>query len=88
MKFSTAILTNNKNQSKWKKKHFIKSYGLPRGLSGKESACLAGDMGLFSGLGRSSGEGNGNPFQYSCLGNPMDREAWWATVHEIAKSQT
>ena len=45
-------------------------------------------MGLISGLGRSSRGGNGTPLQYSCLENPMDRGAWWATVHEVAKSQT
>ena len=55
---------------------------------GKESACNVGDMGLIPGLGRPSGEGNGNPLQYSCLENSMDRGAWWATVHEMAKSQT
>ena len=48
---------------------------LPRWLSGKESACQAGDVGRIPGLGRSPGEGNGNPSQYSCLGNPMDRAA-------------
>ena len=47
----------------------------------KESACNAGDQGLIPGLGRSTGEGNGKPLQYSCLGNPRDRGAWWATVH-------
>ena len=46
----------------------------------------AGDAGAIPGLGRSPGEGNSNPLQYSCLGNPMDRGAWWATVHGIAKS--
>ena len=46
------------------------------------------NSGSIPGLGRSSGEGNGNPIQYSCLGNPMDSEAWWATVHRVAKSQT
>ena len=46
------------------------------------------DMGLIPGLGRSSGGGHGNPLQYFCLENPMDREAWWATVHRITKSQT
>ena len=46
------------------------------------------DEGSIPGLGRSPGEGNGNPLQYSCLENPMDREAWWATVHGVAKSQT
>ena len=46
------------------------------------------DTGSIPGSGRSPGEGNGNPLQYSCLENPMDREAWWATVHGIARSQT
>ena len=46
------------------------------------------DMGLIPGLGRSPGEGNGNPLEYSCLENPVDREAWWATVHRVAKSWT
>ena len=57
-------------------------------LSGKESACNAGDSGSIPGSGRSPGEGSGNPLQYSCLGNPMDRGAWWATVHGVAKSRT
>ena len=47
-----------------------------------------GDPGLIPGLGRSPAEGNGNPLQYSCLGNPMDRRAWWATVHGGAQNQT
>ena len=47
-----------------------------------------GDMGQIPRLGRSSGEGNGNPIQYSCMGNPMDREAWWVTVHGVKKSRT
>ena len=59
--------------------------GFTGGLSGKESPCKAGDMGLIPGLGRSHGEGNGNPFQDSCLGNPMDRGAWQATVHGVTK---
>ena len=50
--------------------------GLPQWLSGKESACDAGNMGSIPGLGRSPGEGNGNALRYSCLGNPMDRGAW------------
>ena len=65
--------------------------GLPRWLSGKEYAIDAGDegdAGLICGLGRSPGEGNGNPFQYSCLENPMDRGAWQATVHGVTKNQT
>ena len=48
----------------------------------------AGDVGLMSGSGRSSGEGNGNPLQYFCLENPMERGTWWATVHRVAKSWT
>ena len=54
----------------------------------KASACNAGDLGSIPGLGRPPGEGNDNPLQYSCLENPMDRGAWWATVHGIAKSRT
>jgi len=58
------------------------------GSDGKESACNAGDPGLVPGSGRSPGEGNGNPLQYSCLKNTMDRGASWAIVHGVAKSQT
>ena len=54
----------------------------------KHLACNAGDLSLIPGLGRSSGEGNGNSLQYSCLENPKDRGVWWATVHEVAKSRT
>ena len=60
----------------------------PGGSDGKESACSAGDLGLIPGSGRSLGEGNGYPFLYSCLENPMDKGAWWAAVHGVAKSQT
>ena len=52
------------------------------GSDSKESTCNAGDLGLIRGLGRSPGGGHGNPLQNSCLENPMDRGAWWATVHE------
>ena len=45
----------------------------------------SGDAGLIPGSGRSPGGGNGNPLQYSCLGNPMGREAWWATIHEVTE---
>ena len=61
-----------------------KHSGLPWRLYGKGSASNAGDRGSIPGAGRSPGEGNGNPLQYSCLGNPMDRGAWRATVHGIA----
>ena len=60
----------------------------PGGSEVKASARNAGDPGSIPGLGRSPGEGNGNPLQYSCLGNPMEGEAWLATVHRVAKSWT
>ena len=60
--------------------------GVPWWLSGKESACNAGDLGLIPGSERSPGGGHGNPLQYSCWENPMDSGAWWATVHEVAES--
>ena len=62
--------------------------GFPGGSDGKESACNAGDVGLILGLGRSPGEGNGNPLQYSYLENPMDRGVWRDTDHGVAKSLT
>ena len=61
---------------------------LPWCLSSKESACNAGDKGSIPGSGRSPGEGNDNPLHYSCLGNPMDRGAWRATVSGAVKSWT
>ena len=63
-------------------------HNLPGGSGGKASAYNAGDLGLIPGLGRSSGEGNGNSLQYSCLENPTDGGVWYATVHGVAKSQT
>ena len=62
--------------------------GCPGSSDGKESACDTGDLSLIPGLGRSPGGGNGNPLHYSCLGNPMDGEAWQATVHGVAKSRS
>ena len=62
--------------------------GFPSSSDGKESACRAGDPGLIPGSGRSTGEGNGNPLQYSCLENSMDRGARWAMVHGVTKSRT
>ena len=60
----------------------------PGSSDNKESACSAGDPGSIPGLGRSPGGRNGNSLQYSCLENPMDRGAWWVTVHGVAKSRT
>ena len=62
--------------------------GFPRGTSGKNPPAKMKNMGSIHGLGRSPGEGNGNPLQYSCLENPMDRGTWWAIVHRVTKSQT
>ena len=66
----------------------LSNFSFHGGLDGKESACNAGDRGLIPGSGRSSGEGNGNPLHYSCLENSKHREAGWATVHGVKKSQT
>ena len=63
----------------------MKLIGLPCSSVGKESACNAGDLGSIPGSGRSPGEGNGNPLQYSCLVNPMDRGAWQAAVHGVTR---
>ena len=63
-------------------------WGFPGGSVLKYPFADVGDVCLIAGLGRSPGEGNGNPLQYSCLRNPMDRGAWQATVHRFTKSQT
>ena len=60
----------------------------PGGSDSKASVYNAGDLGSSPGLGRSPGEGNGNPLQYYCLENPMDRGAWYAIVYGVAKSRT
>ena len=70
-----------------KNKKIFVSWSFPGGSDGKEFVCSAGDPVSVPGLGRSPGEGNGNPLQYSCLANSMDRGAWWATGHVITKSQ-
>ena len=62
--------------------------GFPAGSVAHNPPASAGDAGLIPGSGRSPGEGDGNPLQYSCLENPMGRGAWWATVHGVTKSQT
>ena len=67
---------------------YIYTHIFPGGSEGKASACKAGELGSIPGSERSPGEGNGNPLQYACLEHSMDRGAWWATVHEVTKSQT
>ena len=91
----TAVLftiTKTREQPKWPTaEEWIKKFpntGFPDGSDCKESACNAGHLGLIPELGRSPREGNGDPLQYSCLENSMDRGAWQATVHGVAKSQT
>ena len=76
--------------SSWMCYRFLKTYQVQHWASpdSKESTCNAGYLGFIPGLGRSPEEGHGNPLQYSCLENPMDRKAWWATVHGVEKSQT
>ena len=79
----------NNSETKCFSLHKSTSYlsGFPGGSDGKESARNAGDLGLILGLGRSPGEGNGYPLQYSCLKNSIDKGALQATVHRVAKSQ-
>ena len=81
----TAVNRNGSNSLLGMQPHFP---GFPGRSVGKESACDVGDVGSIPGSGRSPGKGNGNPFQYSCLENPMNRGAWLATVHGVTKSQT
>ena len=78
-----------KYRTRWKVlKMLVYKLSFPGSPDGKMSARNAGDLGSIPGSGRSPGEGNGNPFQYSCLENPMDGGVWWATVHGVAKSRT
>ena len=69
-------------------KYATLNIGLSGGSDGKVSAYNVEDPDSIPGLGRSPGDRNGNPLQYSCLANPMDRGAWWATVHGVAESDT
>ena len=79
LRYWSSFHPNQLPSSQWKT-------GIPGGSDGKESACNAGDLGLIPGLGRSRGRGHGNPLQYSCLENPMDRGDCRATVHGVADS--
>ena len=72
----------------WKESSWRGFEDFPGGSDGKVSAYNAGDWGSMPGSGRSPGEGNGNPLQYSCLDNPMDGGAWWTMVHVVTKCQT
>ena len=85
-KQTNAKIHNQHNMKKFKL--FSHSFGLLGSPVVKNPPANAGHVGLIPGLGRSPGEGNGNPLQYPCLENPVDRGAWRATVHESAKSQT
>ena len=67
---------------------FVMTWSFLGGSNGKESARDVGDLGSIPGSGRSPGEGHGSPLQYFCLENPINRGAWWATVHGVAKSRT
>ena len=94
-RFSSSASVQNISQSPARHKGsldlFLALKVFPNGSAGKESACDAGDkgdVGLILGSGRSPGEGNGNPLQYSCLENPMDRGAWKAIDHRVEKSPT
>ena len=84
MSFSLAHV-EDQNMSLWHKEYFK---GFPGGSDGKASACNVGDLGLIPGSGRSPGEGNGNPLQYSCLENSMEGGAWYTTVHGGVTNQT
>ena len=85
----SRALINANSLKNWGRIHALS--GLPLWLCSEGSVCSAGaaeDVGSIPGLGRSHGRGHGNPLQYSCLQNPMDRGAWWATVRRVAKSYT
>ena len=81
MQGSSSFLTNEEMEAPG-------DLGFPGGPDGKESTYNTGDLGSIPGSGRSLGKEPGNPLQYSCLENLMDRGAWWATVHGLPKSQT
>ena len=91
--FNCWISASNSNFLKhfanWTKcTRFMSPWCFPGGSDGKESACYSGDLGSIPGSGRSPSEENGNPLQCSCLENPLNRGAWWATVHEVTKRWT
>ena len=83
---SKRCLQKSNSANEWRSLHW--GSAIPGGSNDKESVCNAGHLGSIPGSGRSPGGGNGNPLPYSCLESSMDRGAWWATVHEAAKSRT
>ena len=86
---STSLCTNGSFKGIFLKlKNLYVVMGFPDGSTVKNPPANSGDMGSIPRLGRCPGEGSGNPLQYCCLGNPMDRGAWQATVHGVTKSQT
>ena len=80
--------TGLQNRTRLSDQHTHRGLRASLWLSGQESTCNAEDKGSIPGSGRSPGEGNGNPLQYPCLGNPKHSGDWWATVYEVTKSQT
>ena len=86
LEYMVYLLPDHQNKASIAKSHTFG--GFPGGSDGKESACNSGDLGSVPGSGRSPGEGVGNPLQYSCLENFMDRGTWRATVHGVTKSWT
>ena len=90
MNFPTGLLYFSEMKWTYKISKCMECFGggFPGGSGGKESVCNARDLGLIPGWGSFHGKGNGNPLQYSCLGNLMDRGTWWSTVHGVEKSQT
>ena len=86
--FARAVMTKYHRLCGLNNRDLPAHRGFPGGSDGEESACNAGNPDSIPGLGRPHGVGNGYPLQYSCLENPMDRGAWWATVHGVAKSWT
>ena len=86
-RFNSGILFSHENETiVIFETTLVELWGFPSGLDSKESDCNVGNLSSVPGSGRSPGEGNGNPLQYSCLENPMDRGAWRATVHRVTES--
>jgi len=81
---NTLRWTKKGRKELWSSSYIYTYMGFPGGSAGRNLPVSAGDMGSIPRLGRSLGKGNGNPLQYSCLGSPMDRGAWQATVHEVS----